>query len=70
MTKVNISNDALKDLKKIPKRIKNKLFYWRNLVQDFGIVYVRECFKGFKDHKLVGRREGQQGGFYGVRESN
>jgi toxin HigB-1 len=54
---VNVSTDAEKDLKKIPKNLVVKLALWIKQVNNEGITQVRKM-KGYHDEPLKGDRKG------------
>ncbi len=56
---VNVSTDAEKDLKKIPKNLVVKLALWVKQVNNEGITQVRKM-KGYHDEPLKGDRKGQR----------
>ena len=56
---VNVSTDAEKDLKKIPKNLVVKLALWIKQVNNEGITQVRKM-KGYHDEPLKGDRKGQR----------
>lgn len=56
---VEISKDALKDLRKAPISIKKKLFTWVASVEERGLVEVRKV-SSYKDEALKGDRKGQR----------
>lgn len=58
-TKVFISSNAIKDLRKIPKHIRDKLNFWRFFVETKGIIEARKV-PGFHDEPLRGNRKGQR----------
>ena len=57
--KVELSKSAVKSLKKIPRRIIEKLFLWIDLVEHEGIRESRKI-KSFHDEPLKGKRKGQR----------
>jgi proteic killer suppression protein len=56
---VSISDTALKQLRKLPIHIVDKLYLWKRSVEDVGLEHVRKI-PGYNDEKLVGRRLGQR----------
>ncbi len=56
---VILSKNAEKQLQKTPANIRNKLMYWINQVDDYGIEEVRKI-PGFHDEPLKGNRKGQR----------
>lgn len=56
---VKISKKALKDLKKVPKKIIQKLLVWVQSVEIQGIREVRKL-PGLHDEPLFGLRRGQR----------
>jgi len=57
ITRVGISDAAEKDLKRVPKNIVRKLFFWVELVENNGLAEVRKI-PGFHDEPLKGRLKG------------
>ncbi|TDP52478.1 hypothetical protein C8D79_2242 [Bacteriovorax stolpii] len=49
MTRVVISRNAERDLKKVPSYIYQKYLYWVDLITDIGLQEARK-FKGFHDY--------------------
>lgn len=58
-TRVMVTDSALKDLRKVPDFISEKLMSWIDRVEFFGINEVRKI-KGFHDEPLAGDRKGQR----------
>lgn len=56
---VQITKYAKKDLVKIPTYIKEKLLFWIDAVEKFGVKKIREI-PGFHDEPLKGDRLGQR----------
>lgn len=56
---VELNKSVLKSLRKIPKRVVEKLFLWVDLVQHQGIRESRKV-KSFHDEPLKGSRIGQR----------
>lgn len=56
---VEFSNNAKKQLRKVPGHVQSKLMYWVTQVQDYGIEEVRKI-PGFHDEPLRGQRKGQR----------
>ncbi|SMF47662.1 hypothetical protein [Pseudobacteriovorax antillogorgiicola] len=56
---VEFSNNAKKQLRKVPNYVQSKLMYWVSQVQDYGIEEVRKI-PGFHDEPLKGKRKGQR----------
>ncbi len=56
---VEISKDALQDLKKVPKHILDKLQSWIEAIEIEGLREVRKL-SGFHDEPLKGKRKGQR----------
>ena len=56
---VEVSSDAKKDLKKVPKHIVVKLLGWVQRVEDSGLEEIRKN-KGYHDEPLKGNRKGQR----------
>lgn len=54
-----INHRAQRDLQRVPAYIKKKLFFWIELLGDFGLAKVREI-KSFHDEPLHGDRYGQR----------
>ena len=59
INRVDFSDQAKRDLKKVPNYIADKLFGWVNLVEKTGIEQARKI-KGFHDEPLSGKRRGQR----------
>ena len=56
---VLLSKKVLKDLKKIPTHIVEKLQVWKDGVEDVGLEEMRKQ-PGFHDEPLAGQRKGQR----------
>lgn len=56
---VEISRNALKDLRKFPKPILDKLQSWIEAIEIEGLYEVRKL-PGFHDEPLQGKRKGQR----------
>ena len=56
---VEISKDALKDLRKVPRPILDKLQSWIEAIEIEGLREVRKL-SGFHDEPLKGKRKGQR----------
>lgn len=56
---VEVSKDALKDLKKVPMPIKKKLFTWVASVEERGLAEVKKI-SSYNDEALKGNRRGQR----------
>ena len=56
---VELSNKALKDLRKLPKVILDKLQSWIEAIEIEGLREVRKL-SGFHDEPLKGKRKGQR----------
>lgn len=56
---VEISRNALKDLKKVPRPILDKLQSWIEAIEIEGLREVRKL-PGFHDEPLKGKRKGQR----------
>jgi len=54
---VEISRFAEKQIKKIPKNIKEHLYFWVKLVETEGLTKTRKI-AGFHDEALQGKRKG------------
>ncbi|MCW5590053.1 MAG: type II toxin-antitoxin system mRNA interferase toxin, RelE/StbE family [Legionellales bacterium] len=59
LCQVELTKSAQKDLTKVPMSIKEKLLFWVDAVERFGISYTRKI-KGFHDEPLKGNRKGQR----------
>lgn len=57
--KVTISEQAKKDLKKVPQYIAIKLYQWVESVSHDGLLEVRKI-SGYHDEPLQGKRKGQR----------
>jgi len=57
INRVDISDDAAKDLKKVPALIRQKLLFWVELVERSGLAEVRKI-PGFHDEPLKGKMKG------------
>ena len=56
---VNISRTALKQLRKVPRHVVDKLLAWVQLVEQEGLEEARRV-PGYHDEPLRGRRQGQR----------
>jgi proteic killer suppression protein len=56
---VELTKQAVKDLKKVPTHIKSKLLLWVDSVEKLGIYEVRKSI-GYHDEPLSGQRKGQR----------
>lgn len=56
---VQISNKALKDLKKTPVHIKKKFNLWLSYINDIGLEKTKKI-PGWHDEPLQGNRKGQR----------
>lgn len=57
--RVEISDDAVKALRKVPEHVRNKLLYWVELVERLGLNVV-SVTPGWHDEPLKGKRAGQR----------
>lgn len=57
--RIEISNKARKDLRKVPKHIVKNFQRWALLVEDIGLEEARKI-KGYHDEPLAGDRFGQR----------
>jgi len=57
--RIEISNKAQKDLRKVPNHIVKNFQRWALLVEDVGLVEVRKI-KGYHDEPLSGDRSGER----------
>lgn len=56
---VALTNQAKKDLRRVPSNIQDKLEFWIGLVESTGLEEVRKI-PGFHDEPLHGTRKGQR----------
>ena len=56
---VELTKNALKDLAKVPKFIKDKLLLWIDAIERLGLYQTRKI-PGFHDERLKGTRKGQR----------
>ena len=56
---VEISKNALKDLKRVPKTVLDKLQTWIEAIEIEGLREIRKL-PGFHDEPLKGKRKGQR----------
>ncbi len=56
---VEISSNAKKDIKRVPKYIVVKLLTWVDSVEEYGLAETSKI-KGFHDEPLKGKRKGQR----------
>lgn len=56
---VELTKNAVKDLKKVPTHIKSKLLLWVDAVEKIGVYEVRKNV-GYHDEPLRGKRKGQR----------
>ena len=56
---VELSRNAEKDIKRLPKQIRNKLLAWIEAIEEIGLEEVRKS-KGLHDEPLKGKRAGQR----------
>jgi toxin HigB-1 len=56
---VELTKQAVKDLKKVPAHIKSKLLLWVDAVEKLGVYNVRKSV-GYHDEPLSGQRKGQR----------
>ena len=57
--RIEISNKAWKNLRRVPKHIVKNFQRWALLVEDVGLAEVREI-KGYHDEPLQGDRSGER----------
>lgn len=53
------TKEALKNIRKLPKHIREKIDYWLNLIDRVGLRESRKAI-GFNDEMLTGKRKGQR----------
>jgi toxin HigB-1 len=58
-TEVRLSKNAEKDIKRLPKNIKEAFFSWFDMVEEEGLAYARKI-PGYHDEPLKGDRAGQR----------
>ncbi len=56
---VTLTNKAIKQIRKLPKRIQESLAVWVTLIETDGIKAIRKI-PGYNDEKLKGNRAGQR----------
>lgn len=56
---IQLSSNAKKDIKKVPKHILVKLLSWIDNVEEFGLEETSKV-KGYHDEPLKGKRKGQR----------
>ncbi len=56
---VRMSPKALKDLKKIPSHLMDRMLIWIESIENDGLMETRKI-RGFRDEALKGNRKGQR----------
>ena len=57
INQVEVSNRAERSLGKVPRQVAVKFFYWKQLVEEHGLEFVR-TISGYHDEPLQGKLKG------------